>query len=541
MAPFKTKEDHDIESLIQETRENTDAIIEKRKNILESFQIENPNPLLLEAVDIAREEVQSLLDEIGMSSVTIPDLILIDWKNQEKVSEEFKELGGGNYKDQENVVNVYNGLAVVFIQDSRSLIDQARIIYSATLQSIGKKVIAVNEKEARGVRVGLHSFTNTADAINPWLLEFGITGYESTNFISRLGKKESFISHANEKDNHLRKLNYDDDNQVYFESGLHVPIHYTHMVENSDGEKLIGISIENAAGSVFDLLLSRIPVEEQSDFMELAHKARIELKLIPKLAKKIDAVWGKGTYSELLRCSVDWESIQKVADKLEEKKHFNTLLEEYQKQFDQVDGTESRQELLKKIEHELQEIDGHRTATLKTNYYNYTHQKPGAKMYSLPSKFENNYIESLSQMAKRLSIDIPEDESKHQSISVSKSIRRVGSGSLKELKVGDKNQITVDVTVIDPVWPYNTEQTLYVILEHSSEHSIRVISTASSVETGGTDELRTMKLSMLRKWDAFTFEVTPKKPNEKIMVGYTLVNSYGMPIMYDRVEMKSEE
>ncbi|MCB9813134.1 MAG: hypothetical protein H6772_01875 [Pseudomonadales bacterium] len=531
---------NDRKELVDATRENSDAIIAQRKAILELFKSENADPRLVQAVTIAREKVQLQLDALGLSSITIPELLLIDWEHQEEISRMFETLGGGNYINLDANTSIYNGVSIVFLQKSLSVLDQARIIYRVTLESIGERVITATRNEAREVRIGLQ-VVNATNTFSPWLLEKGISSYESTQFLLDLTKDPAYKTEVNENETVYQNNSILSEGTIHFASRVDAPTRYSHIENRDNNERMVSLSLQNYAGSVFELLLSEIPEEEQTNFLELALKARIDLKLIPQLAKMIDSYWGKGTYCDFLRCPDSWEGVKNIADSLKEKKHYLTRLRTYESKLREATSTESRRALLSEIKSELQDIDTDRVITLRRNYDHYLTSKTRSYWKSSPSKIEASFVEALHTMFKKIMEEDTQGDLENPTIQIRMRERRVDGGSLMDLKVGVKNEIIVEISVLDTIWPYDdTEQKLYVLLNHFGNYSIGVTSTASSIASGQTENMPEMNLSMLRKWDAFSFAITPLEANQEISVVYSLINSSGMLVCQGDVKMKSE-
>jgi hypothetical protein len=301
------------------TKENVDLVISKREEIIRGYAIKRPRKTLSYAISETKKHIVEILTGAGVSiqEEDIPDLVLIDWGDKEKLEQALGPLGGvgsETYKEDRGNADVLNGVSMVFVRDDITDLGQAGIIFHEKYHSTGRRVIVANERVAKPGRQGFEIFSKRPQ-YKSWLLEEGLVVYESVKFMEKLSSHEMFRDDVLKKERIMRVLQAKGtivDGKVRFNSGMEIEPDFCFLLSRGRLIKRTGLGPpghSGIAGSLFELLLTKFEGDEQKEFLNLARRARRNFKLIPQMARSLDEKWGKGTYSKLLKCERTEEAV----------------------------------------------------------------------------------------------------------------------------------------------------------------------------------------------------------------------------------------
>lgn len=309
------------------TRENVDAIIAKRQEIIMGFAIEKPPETLTLAFSEARKSISETLTNAGIPTLEedIPKVVFVNWIDKKKLEEQLQPFGGASLDDERGSSSVFNGVSMVFVKDDITDLDQANIIFHEMFHSVGSQIIAANERLAKYGRQGFEVF-GIKSQYKPWLIEEGVVTYEAARFSESLSEHPLFQKDAEmrrQKAEYLKKRGILKEGRITLDSGMEVEPKYFWLMPkgNSAEDATFGLPGNSGlSGSLFELLLSRYEGVEQEEFLSTVFGARKDPKRIPELAKMFDSKWGKGTYTRLLKCGRTEEAVWEIISDLRDQK-----------------------------------------------------------------------------------------------------------------------------------------------------------------------------------------------------------------------------
>ena len=316
-------DEKDLESL---SRISFDVKTKKRKSIVRKYSIENPPDILIASAVKARERIHQLFINAGIPELEhdIHDIAFVSVNERINLENELKPLGGRNFENLRGVSNIFYGAPIVFIRNDITDLDQASEIFHEMLHFSGFQVIDASDELISNVRQGFGIMSRRSQ-YNPWILEEGVMAYESAKFREHLSKDPLFEEDAKKREEKIEQLDQMGvikNGRIQLDNGMEAePRYFSLRLKNNDiSESDFTMPAESGfAGSLFELLLSKFTETEQQEFLNTIHRARINLKLIPKVANIIDMKWGKGTYSRILKCGGTYNAVWDLIHNLRNK------------------------------------------------------------------------------------------------------------------------------------------------------------------------------------------------------------------------------
>ncbi|MDQ3098911.1 MAG: hypothetical protein M3Q44_04135 [bacterium] len=297
--------------------ERVQDVISKRREILNRYAIEDVDGKLIFGVSEAKRNLKDRMEraDIPMSDEQFPDVLFIRVEDRLALSQDLAPFAGGDYRKYEGASSVMNDAVVVFLSDNELKVDQAGKAFHEMYHYIGRQVIDISPHSIIYAREGLEILNSTQE-YKPWLLEEGFVTYETASFVRELGNNDQFKSDMDFRYNYR---NTDEEGKITFESGMKVEPEFCNVMTVSTPEITVGLfrmpEAGSLAGSLVKSLVESMNFFERDDFINLIRQARFDTKLVKDVAQKVDAVWGRGTYAEILRCKrtdeAVWELIQK--------------------------------------------------------------------------------------------------------------------------------------------------------------------------------------------------------------------------------------